>query len=174
MSDKTKTTKKKSTKSRLPKEFEQQIFKDFSKVEGVSIDRIPDQVTKYKGSSSNICDYLVYKYPKLVYLECKTVHGDRLAFSNIRDNQWKGLTEKSQIPGVTAGVICWWVDRDVTLFFPIKTLIQISQWGDKSVRYDVYDKLLCDKFDDNLIIKIEGKKKRVLFNYDFSEFFSKI
>lgn len=167
MTESKKTKKKRKPKSKLPKEFEQQIFKAFNEIPGVSIDRIPDQVTKYKGSSQNICDYLVYYKPTLYYIECKTVHGNTLPFSNIRDNQWVGLSDKSKIPGVQAGVICWWVDHDVTLYLPIQVLLQVASAGGKSVRYDIYSPLVPN---DNGIISIPGKKKRVYFDYDVSEF----
>ena len=160
--------------SKLPKKFETQVFKAFSEVDGVSIDRIPDQVTKYKGSSTNICDYVVYKQPTLLYLECKTVHGNTLPFSNIRQNQWDGLIEKAKIPGVKAGVICWWVDKDVTLYISIQDLVTMTNWGTKSVRYDVYEALQCEKYEDVGIVKVEGKKKRTYFDYDMTEFFNKI
>lgn len=39
----------------LPKKFEQIIRKSFERVDGVSIDRINDQTSRYKGST-NICD----------------------------------------------------------------------------------------------------------------------
>lgn len=147
------------------KEFEHQVYKNFSELENVSIDRIPDQVTKYKGSSSNVCDFIVYDKPNLIYLECKTVHGSTLPFSNIRENQWNGLLEKSEIDGVIAGVMCWWVDKDITKFIPIIRLEFWKNCGYKSLR--------CD-YDDNACIEIKGKKKRIMFEYDMLQFLSDI
>lgn len=163
------------------KQFEQQVFEAFSKVDGVSIDRIPDQVTRYKGSSSNICDYVVYKQPTLLYLECKSVHGNTLSIhsepkmgkdgklhgfhGNIRDNQWDGLMDKSKIKGVKAGVICWWVDKDMTLYIPIQELDRLYKEGNKSVRFD---------FESSSIVEVVGTKKRVYYDYDVADFFNKI
>ena len=154
------------------KEFERQVFKNLSQVEDVSIDRIPDQVTRYKGSSSNICDFLAYKKPTLLYLECKTVHGNTLPFSNIRDNQWQGLLNKSHIPGVKAGVIIWFIDHDITIYAPISLLEYMRQCGEKSIKHNF---LGYSWFSDEYNAReIPGVKKRTMFEYDFSNFFEEI
>ena len=149
------------------KDFENIIRNAFSKITNVSIDRIPDQTMHHKGAC-NICDFIVYKEPYEYYIECKTVKGNTLPFSNITDTQWEGLLKKSKIEGVFAGVICWWTEKDVTLFIPIQTLnIWKTQVQLKSIRYDIWEK----DFD---VIKINGKKKRVYFDYDIEEFFKTI
>jgi hypothetical protein len=148
------------------KHFEAIIREAFERVDGVSIDRIHDQTTRYKGST-NICDFIVYKKPYEYYIECKTVHGNTLPFSNITDNQWNGMLEKSKIQGVTAGVICWWIDKDVTLFIDIRRLEYLRYIGLKSVRY--YNEQWTD-----LIVPIKGKKKRVFFEYDMDKFFEEV
>ena len=146
------------------KDFEKVIKEAFQKVPGVSIDRIHDQMNGYAGSA-NICDFIVYKEPYEYYIECKTVHGNTLPFSNITDNQWRGLLEKSKIQGVHAGVICWWCNKDVTLYLPIQTLETLKNLGRKSVRYDEVS-LAC--------VEITGKKKRVFMDYDMTNFFKEV
>ena len=146
------------------KQFELIIKEEKKKVNNVSVDRIHDQTNGFRGSK-NICDFIVYKYPNQFYFECKTVHGDRLPFSNISDTQWRGLLEKSKIRGVRAGVICWWVDKDVTAYIDITMLENIKSFvGRESIRYD------CLKSPN--FIPIEGKKKRIFFDYDMEEFLS--
>lgn len=147
------------------KQFEDVIRESFEKVHGVSIDRLHDQTTHYKGST-NICDFIVYREPYEYYFECKSVHGNTLSFSNITETQWSGLFEKSKIEGVFAGIICWWTDKDVTLFLPIEELKLEKQHGWKSVRYDIEKA--------NGVIEIKGKKKRVFFEYDMEEFLNEI
>ena len=142
------------------KQFEQKVREAFEKVDGVSIDRIPDQTMRHKGAR-NICDFIVYKKPHEYYIECKSVHGNILPFNNISESQWQGLLEKSKIPGVFAGIICWWVDKDVTLFIPINVLQIFKLNGCRSMRYDAYS------YD---IVPLEGKKKRVFFDYDMEQF----
>lgn len=147
------------------KQFEQLIKEAFEKVPGVSIDRIPDQTMGYRGAC-NISDFIVYKEPYEYYIECKSTKGACLPFANITDNQWKGLLEKSEIPGVYAGIICWWIDKDVTLFLPIQTLSILAQVGMKSIRYDFPN---CPE-----IVKLQGKKKRVFFDYNMEQFFKEV
>lgn len=156
------------------KKFETVIREAFEKIPGVSIDRMHDQMTRYKGSQ-NICDFIVYKEPYEYYIECKSVHGNTLPFSNITDTQWEGLLEKSKIQGVHAGIICWWVDKDVTMYLPIQLLQLEKETGSKSIRYD-YVYVFCDTvtYTFHMPISIAGKKKRVFFEYDMESFFKEV
>ena len=146
------------------KEFEEVVKQAFEKVSNTSIDRIHDQTNGFRGSK-NICDFIVYHYPNQYYIECKTVHGNILPFSNITDRQWQGLLEKSKIKGVIAGVICWWIDKDITLFLPIEVLNWLRNDCRKSIRYDVVS---------TVIYKLTGKKKRIFYEYDMHEFFNEV
>lgn len=148
------------------KQFEDVIRKSFEKVEGVSIDRLHDQTTGYMGSQ-NICDFIVYKEPYEYYFECKSVHGNTLPFSNITETQWNGLLEKSKIEGVFAGVICWWVDKDRTAFIPIQVFQYMKENKAKSFPCSLLDTRITDWEG---VIEINGKKKRVFFDYDMEMF----
>lgn len=143
------------------KQFESVIKKCFERVENCSVDRLHDQMSGFKGSK-NICDFIVYKYPRQFYIECKAVHGSILPFSDITDNQWKGLLKKSEISGVIAGIICWWIDKNITKFIPIQELENFKNFlpASRSIRYDL----------DYMGVLINGTKKRVFFDYDMEEF----
>ena len=156
------------------KDFENVIRKAFEAVPDTMVTRLPDPVQGYLGYR-NICDFLIYHYPYQYCIECKSVHGNTLPFSNITDNQWNGLLEASKINGVKAGVICWWVDKDVTRFIPIQTLQELKQVGYKSFRYDagILDYMLAD-IDSYHISTIRGTKKRVFFDYDMKAFFEEM
>ena len=154
------------------KKFEGIIREAFEKVPNVSIDRLHDQTTGFKGSS-NICDFIVYREPYEYYFECKSVHGASLPFSNITDTQWNGLLEKSKIEGVFAGVICWWVDKDITRFIPIQILQMLKEEGKKSL--NCYWDSCVDVYNTRYYIpEIKGKKKRVFFDYDMEEFLDEL
>ena len=121
---------------------------------------------------ANPCDFVCYKRPQFYMLECKERKGNLLSihspnpkkmYGDTSNTQWEGMLEATKY-GVVAGVICWWIDKDVTKFLPIQELEAYRNAGNKSIRYD-YD------LPNSLIIK--GKKKRVFFDYDFSEFFEK-
>ena len=145
------------------KQFENAIRKCFEQVEGVSIDRLNDNTAGFKGVSG-ICDFIVYKYPNIMYLECKSCHGNTFPLSNITDNQRKGMLEKSNIYGVLAGVIIWWVDKDLTVFVPIKEIQRLKDEDNKSISANaVLDGYIW-------CYEIPGKKKRVFFDYDMQKF----
>ena len=151
------------------KQFEDVIRQAFEKVSNVSIDRLHDQTTHYKGSQ-NICDFIVYREPYEYYFECKSVHGNTLPFSNITETQWNGLLEKSKIEGVFAGIICWWIDKDKTMFLPIQILDDLRRTGEyKSYRFDWFHWNGLQK-----TIEIKGKKKRVFFDYDMEGFLNEL
>lgn len=146
------------------KQFEDAVYKAFSKVPNVSIDRLMDPMAGYAGIR-NICDFIVYKKPFEVYVECKSLYGNTLNFkSGITKNQWDGLLEKSKIEGVFAGVLVWYIDHDFTAFVPISELQWLKEQGDKSLKYyDIINRGLKYTL-------FPGKKKRVLFDYDAGEF----
>ena len=161
------------------KQFENVIRKTFEAFNGVSVDRIHDQTTGFR-DSTNICDFIVYRKPYQYYIECKTVHSDYLSiygknpkkcYGNITNTQWEGLLAKSKIPGVVAGVLCWWVERDTTVFMPIQFLQeQRERFGRKSIKYTY----ATSEFKNNAPIVLCGYKKRVFFDYDMDDFFHQV
>ena len=168
------------------KQFEDVIKQAFLKVPDVSIDRLHDQTTGFLGSK-NICDFVVYKKPYEYYVECKSVHGNTLSihsipkpdkrgvlhgfYGNITDTQWEGLLEKSKIKGVCAGIICWWVNKDATIFIDIRLLEELRKRNYKSIDYCASFALEDIDGIDDMWHWIIGKKKRVFFDYDMNTFF---
>ena len=158
------------------KQFEEVVREAFEKLPYVSIDRLHDQTNGFRGSQ-NICDFIVYREPYEYYIECKSVHGNTLSihsndktgrgevYGNITKRQWEGLSKKARIHGVFAGVICWWIDKDITRYIPIEVLNYLKCDGYKSVRYD---------YESICIVDIHGKKKRVFFDYDMEVFLNEV
>ena len=138
------------------KKFEAVIRSCLERIDDVSLDRIPDQTNFYKGSQ-NICDFIVYKQPYEYYFECKSIHGNTFPLVNLTDTQYFGLLEKHKKPGVFAGVIVWWIDRDVTRFIPVHVIKNLRQADRKSIRFDD---------EEYEYVNIPGKKKRIFFDYD--------
>ena len=143
------------------KDFEIVIRKGFEAVPHTTIERMPDPVQGYLGIR-NKCDFFAYHYPYVYYLECKTVHSHRLPISNITFNQRTGLLEVGEVRGVIAGVICWFIPEDKTIFMPIQVIERMRLAGEKSIN--------IRKDWDIDFIEIHGKKKRVFYDYDFAEF----
>lgn len=144
------------------KKFEAAVREAFEKCPEVSVDRLPDPTGGYMGVR-NICDFVFYRYPFLLFVECKVQQGNTLNFKGrITENQWDGLLEKSKIPGVIAGVMVWFVDHDITAFVPIQELTRLKETGQKSLHIKHFD--TCDH------IILVGRKKRIFFDYDAQTF----
>ena len=152
------------------KDFERQIKSAFEKIEGVSIDRLKDSMSGYMGDNT-ICDFIVYRKPYEFYIECKAVHGNTLNFkSDIRPNQWEGLTEKSLINGVYSGFMVWFIDHDLTIYIDVAVLANMRASGLKSL--NIRDLDYIDTVQSNRLMRIGGKKRRILFDYDMNSFFN--
>lgn len=148
------------------KDFENVIREAFKKDQYVSIDRLYDTMSGYKGNA-NICDFIVYRYPTQYYIECKSCYGNTFPYSNITRNQWDGLLRKSRIKGVIAGYIIWFIDHDETIFLPATDAMQLrDQYGHKSFN--------ITKWDYGDWYHFKGKKKQIFFDYNMSDFFKKI
>ena len=152
------------------KQFEDAIKKALLKHPDISFDRFPDPMAGYAGIR-NICDFGVYRLPYQYYFECKAFSGNTLNLASaITKDQWDGLVEKSKIPGVVAGIIVWFIEHDTTIFAPIQELKRIRDAGAKSlnVKYLAIGNPLND--DQVLNIRVPGRKKRILFEYDAKTF----
>lgn len=113
-------------------------------------------------NQNNMCDFIVYYEGTIHLLECKAVHGNTLNFkSHIRQNQWDKLLKSSHIKGVNAGIICWFIDRDETVFLDIHGLDFLQKCEYKSFNITK---------DFNYAIPINGKKKKVFCEYDLKKF----
>lgn len=110
----------------------------------------------------------MYKNGTLNLFECKAIHGNTLNFkSHIRENQWDKLLQYSFLPGVNAGIICWFIDLDKTLFIDIQYLDLLKSQGDKSFNINKSIQLVPT-------IEIKSKKKKVFFEYDLEKFLEEI
>ena len=148
----------------LGKKFEDVIKQSFEKVPNLSIDRLRDSPRKLK-NVDNPSDFIVYKKPHQVYVECKSHKGNTFPFSCIREEQWKGLYDKTSIYGVKAGAIIWFIDHDITIWVDIEMLIA---WRSEHKSINIKD---LEQLD---YIKIDGKKKRVYFDYDMTKFMEEL
>lgn len=160
------------------KAFEDVVKGAFESVPNTHVKRLYDVQGGYLGVA-NECDFYVFRSPNLYLIECKSVHGNLLSinsndpkrkYGDISNTQWEGMLEASKKKNVVAGVMCWWVDKDVTKFLPIQLLHLEKFKGAKSIRYDYepFQAVIEPSFN---FIPIEGKKKRIFFDYDMESFF---
>lgn len=144
------------------KDFEEIIKKGFLAVDETTVERLPDPTSGYLGYR-NPCDFLIYHYPYVYYIECKTTHSHRLPFVNVTFNQRVGMLEASETKGVIAGIICWFIPCDKTYFIPIQVYEKLRLDGVKSLNLNKPEQMKD-------WVEITGTKKRIFFDYDIDGF----
>ena len=141
--------------------------KQFASVPNTFVLRLYDVTTGFK-NQNNPCDLIVFKNGTLNLFECKAIHGNTLNFkSHIRKNQWDKLLEYSFLPGVNAGIICWFIDLEKTLFIDIQYLDLLKSKQAKSFNINKSVEVVPT-------IEIKGQKKKVFFDYNLDEFLKEI
>lgn len=156
-------------KTNRGKDFEVEIRKCLEILPNVSFDRLPDPMAGYSGVK-NICDFSMYNYPHMFFLECKSLYGNTLNYKGaITQNQWDGMFEKSKIKGCIAGVCVWFIDYDVTAFVKIQDLHDHKNSGAKSLNIE---NITSNESIPHILI--DGIKKRVMFNYFGESFLKKL
>lgn len=148
-------------KNNKGKQFEEVVRAAFEKVPNVSIDRLKDAPKKLK-NVDNPSDFIVYKKPHEVYVECKSHKGNTLPFSCIRQSQLDGMADKWLKEGVICGFMIWFIDHDLTVWVPFDVITTLMWFGYKSLNIKDLDKI------PHLVVP--GRKKRVYFNYDMKQF----
>lgn len=147
--------------SDLGKGFEEQFKKDWKRCFPKTVLlRLPDQQSRYKGNSSNPCDYVAYIKPTLYMLECK--ERKKNTFNLKSFTQFEDMLEYKDADGAVVGVVIWFSDKDKVIFVSIQTLDQIKLDGKKSfnIKY-----LYTKEYD---CIEIPSVKKIVYMTSDYT------
>lgn len=106
---------------------------------GYCFDRLPDQLSGFYGSS-NICDFTLFKYPEMYYIESKATYNARFDFSMISENQSQGLLTKSKIDHVNGMIIVLFASYKRAFILDINQIQSIIDSGKKSINIDKIDK----------------------------------
>lgn len=141
------------------KQWEEKVKEDLSKLIDVSLERVPDQLTGYKNTSQNPCDFYCYVYPHFYYIEAKSVTGNTFS---VEFAQYERLLARSGRKGVRAGVVLWWVPHQKVAYVPVRTFQKLIKDGKKSVNIKMLGQ------DEYRIIEIPSVTKRVLPTCDFN------
>ena len=143
----------------LGKSAEKKIQEWLDKPEaGYDFQRIPDQMTGFYGSS-NICDFVLYKYPNHYWIESKATWESRFEFSRLTDVQYNGLLAKSMIPGVYGVVIVLFASHKRAILLDIQQIKDIIDKGKKSINIDKIDRW---DFKYSEIPTISNNRKKLL------------
>ena len=111
------------------KKFETIFKADFERIENATIDRLYDPGFGMRGIK-NICDFIGYKYPFIVYAECKSKKGNTFPLQNL--SQYNKLIAKKNVKGAKVGVVLWFIDHDIVLWIPITTFEKLFADNKKS------------------------------------------
>lgn len=107
--------------------------------DGYSFDRIPDQMSGFY-NSRNVCDFICFKSPYLVYIESKATYKDRFDFVQISDYQMTEMLKKSQIQNVFAVVIILFASDKRAFILNIQDIKYLIDSGQKSINIKKLDK----------------------------------
>lgn len=141
------------------KQWESKLKEDFSKMSGAYIYRVPDQLGGMKGQTG-ICDFIAYKFPKIFFIEAKTILGNTFPLTNF--TQFDKLMSIPNIQGVHRGVMLWFQDHQRVLYVPLLTIAKMKQDGKKSVNIRTIDS------DGYEYLNVPSVQKRVFLDSDYS------
>lgn len=123
--------------------------------------RLYDTMSGYMGQR-NVGDFICYKYPNIFLIDTKSIQGNTLPFSDLR--QYDQMLEYKNIKGVRVGFVVWFVDHDKVLWIPVQTMEKIQKEGLKS--YNIR-KMFGN--DDYPILEIPSYKLRTFMKSNYSE-----
>ena len=141
------------------KQWEAKLKEDFSKMSGAYIYRVPDQLGGLKGQTG-ICDFIAYKFPKIFFIEAKTILGNTFPLTNF--TQFDKLMSIPNNQGVHRGVMLWFQDHQRVLYVPLLTIAKMKQDGKKSVNIKKIDE------EGYAYVNIPSTPKRVFLDADYS------
>lgn len=142
------------------KQFEAILKQDWhTSFPGSFLFRIPDQVSGYQTTSQNPCDFIGFTNGKLFLIECKSIEGNTINFSLIR--QYDRLLKYKNLADVYPGILIWYRDHDKVIWVPITEAEKMKKAGAKSINIKMLDE---SKYH---IINVPSKKKRVFMESDY-------
>lgn len=128
---------------------------------GYDFQRIPDQMTGFYGSS-NICDFVLYKYPNHYWIESKATWEDRFDFSMLTQTQYDGLLQKSKITGVYGVVIVLFASYKRAFWISIQEIDRLKNSGKKSLNIKKLDSWSIEYHE----IRTLNNSRKQLLDYD--------
>ena len=119
-------------KAQRGKDFEKNVRSGLA-ASNYYVVRLQDSMGGFAGVN-NPCDFIAFKLPQFLMIECKAIHGNTLNFkTHIRPNQQNGMYKAfMEHSGIYAGFLVWYIDHDIIKFYPIHELIEAKQAGELS------------------------------------------
>lgn len=150
----------------IGKKFEDRFKQDYKRCfPGTLLYRLPDQMSGYKETSGNPCDFLCYPGDKVLMVECKAHAKASIPFTAIP--QYERLLEYKDAYKTYPGVVVWFYDKDIVLWVSIQEMEKMVADGEKSIGLRMIDKEKPYKKAYN-IINIPSKKLRTFMESDYN------
>ena len=152
------------------KQYEKAIRVGFNEVEGCSVDRIKDAKDRFSSTfqeTSEIADFIAFKEPTLLFVECKTTKQTHIRYNgDIRPNQWAGLINKHQIGGVYSLFFFWFIGQeDGNFAVPVDELARHRLSGRKTLSMKMV------REGELKVIPLNATLKQKYYKYDLSNIF---
>ena len=154
------------TKQDLGKKFEARFAQDWQRCfPNTLIYRLHDQMSGYKETSQNPCDFLCYPGEIFLMAECKAHAGASIPFSAIP--QYERLLKYKGLHKVHPGVVVWFYEKDIVIWVSIEEMEKMVADGEKSIGLRMIDNKKPYKKMYN-IIRIPSKKLRTFMESDYN------
>lgn len=98
---------------------------------GTFLYRLADQMTGYKETSGNPCDFLSMANASLFMVECKEHKGASIPFDAIP--QYDRLLKYKDIENVYPGILLWLSEKERVFWVGIKDMEKLYLAGEKSI-----------------------------------------
>lgn len=121
--------------------------------------RLPDQLTGFKATSQNPCDFFCFNGRKMFMIECKSHKGSSIPFNAMP--QYERLLEYKNILNVYPGFIIWFREKDKIIWADINVVEKIYNDGNKSIQLRMLDN------NDYDLKELPSVKKRVYLDTDY-------
>lgn len=159
-------------KTDIGKKFEERFRLDWKRCfPNTFVFRLQDQMSGYKETSQNPCDFLCFPGDALFMIECKAHKGLSIPFSVIP--QYERLLEYKNISKVFPGVVVWFYEKDKIIWVSIEEMEKMVKDGEKSIGLRMIDAKKSYKKMYN-ILEIPSKKLRTFMESDYNYLVNKI
>lgn len=159
-------------KTDIGKKFEERFRLDWKKCfPNTLVFRLHDQMTGYKETSQNPCDFLCFPGDTLFMVECKAHAGASIPFSVIP--QYERLLDYKGLINVFPGVMVWLYEKDTVIWVSIEEMEKMVKDGEKSIGLRMIDSKKPYKKLYN-IVEIPSKKLRTFMESDYTFLVNKL
>lgn len=150
----------------LGKKFENRFKQDYKRCfPGTLVYRLPDQMSGYKETSGNPCDFLCYPGDKVLMVECKAHAKASIPFTDIP--QYERMLDYKDDYKTYPGVVIWFYDKDIVIWVSIKEMEKMVLDGEKSIGLRMIDNKKPYKKQYNILV-LPSKKLRTFMETDYT------